>query len=677
MPTVTDIERALKRWPRCPPLKREAGLLAQWQGSFAVVFATSDDTRRLRFPWKDAGASAEHYASLKHFVGRHDALSKYLVEFDYRRAVLTMADGALVDCLEMTTAPGQGLKDILLEPMRHGDLTWLLEAWADMAEVLGRLSFAHGDLQPGNIFVDPKSRTVTLVDYDSAVFPANAGMQQTVAGMKGYQHHFRMSKEAGWTTRHLRCDAISHAVILAAIFCAIHHPSWSREYGVTDTGKDLLFGPEPISALDVNGPAWSSLLQTLPRLAPVHHFLRVALAARTPDDIPAIEPVAWELVGRVRPREQLEKTNSLGGVTSDLNSIGLGSIVALAGCILSVALLSTGIIVGAAVTSFLAQRVVQAEPGPSVANGDPADASDARILVPPGGGDAGFDEHASLDDASATETQPTNGAAKEIAAGHQAPQHSKVTASQTSIREPDLVLSLEPMEQGACFSANLASFEMPALGGKLTPEQLECLMSDAMDVDRRVTERERIGRIILVNEMARCATGACEGYENFQIYYFSEIDRSDPEMLLAWSKHLWSNPEADVTSLRNVVVWAGRALERKQGWESSIFRDRVAAALRLRALAAYDIWLTLLRAPTTEMPQAGARRRSSRRSVGDTNVTLPGDVTAEAEAETEDARLQAKEYVREWLAFVTSADLAREEAASICRDIVGSSVGCE
>jgi hypothetical protein len=101
----------------------------------------------------------------------------------------------------------------------------------------------------------------------------------------------------------------------------------------------------------------------------------------------------------------------------------------------------------------------------------------------------------------------------------------------------------------------------------------------------RMTDRQKLGRILLVDALSACSAGDCAAYEREQAYYFEEISRSDPEMMFTWARH----QEANGNPLE-VQRWATRAMERKSAWKGAVYVKRVDALMGMKAKAVYARW---------------------------------------------------------------------------------------
>jgi hypothetical protein len=96
-------------------------------------------------------------------------------------------------------------------------LDTLSQLWVKLAGRMHEASFAHGDLQHGNVLLVPGGRadslSVKLVDYDGMCVPALSLLKANEVGHPAYQHPQRL-REA---TYNLEVDCFSHLVIYTAL----------------------------------------------------------------------------------------------------------------------------------------------------------------------------------------------------------------------------------------------------------------------------------------------------------------------------------------------------------------------------------------------------------------------------------------------------------------------------
>ncbi|MGE0539964.1 MAG: hypothetical protein AB7R89_07275 [Dehalococcoidia bacterium] len=136
---------------------------------------------------------------------------------------------------------------------RHS-LSRLVQRFRTLAERLDALGVAHGDLQHGNILVDPFGN-LTLVDYDGMFVPALGGLPSNESGHVNYQHPRR-----GAQFDHL-LDRFAVAVIYTSLSGLAADPALWHRYS---NGENLLF-----KRADFDDPGHSPLFTDLHSIATV------------------------------------------------------------------------------------------------------------------------------------------------------------------------------------------------------------------------------------------------------------------------------------------------------------------------------------------------------------------------------------------------------------------------
>jgi eukaryotic-like serine/threonine-protein kinase len=159
-------------------------------GSSAVVFhATMDAAEHaLRCYTRQDASTPDRYAALDSYVAGN-GLGRYVGKVTwYDQQVLVK--GARWPVLTMEWIAGRQLNEYAgyLADNGNGDaLGTLAERWFELIGELQRASFAHGDLQHGNVLVD-QSGQLRLVDFDSVWIPPLQGhTPPTEAGHPSYQ----------------------------------------------------------------------------------------------------------------------------------------------------------------------------------------------------------------------------------------------------------------------------------------------------------------------------------------------------------------------------------------------------------------------------------------------------------------------------------------------------------
>jgi len=135
----------------------------------------------------------------------------------------------------------------------------------------------------------------------------------------------------------------------------------------------------------------------------------------------------------------------------------------------------------------------------------------------------------------------------------------------------------------------LVDFEPAAVLGRLPPDVHACIAELMVDPRVKQTGRDRAGRIVLADALAKCSKSSdCSAYERLQRHFFLEVTQSDADMLATFAEHLYSTSNNRVERLVEADLWARRALERRDQWSGRKYTDRVKRMNEIRARAAYQ-----------------------------------------------------------------------------------------
>lgn len=180
----------------------------------------------------------------------------------------------------------------------------------------------------------------------------------------------------------------------------------------------------------------------------------------------------------------------------------------------------------------------------------------------------------------------------------------------------------------------VASLERRASIGRLSNTDRSCLAREARRASLSQTSKIKAGRIVLVDAQARCKAGeGCADYEREQPWFFEDLNRSDPNMMLAWASHQLKRRNAT-----DAMLWATRGLDEKDAWTGRTYLDNVDALWRIKAMAANERWTT--------------------------------------DHRNEDKRNQVIEAAADWASFRSTADRPTAEPMALCRAAAGSADRC-
>ncbi len=236
-------------------------------GGFALTFdvTTRGGSRfAVRCFHKTGNHLRERYTEIAEFVRTHRSTADFLVDVAYRERGIRI-NGTAFPIVRMQWVEGTPLDYWVEEHLDRPDaLDGIRRQLGRATAVMRAAGIAHGDLQHGNILVDPRGR-IRLVDYDGMFLPALEPLGAAEFGHRAYQHPDRGD------SYHRDLDSFSTRVIDLSLNALRHAPSlWQRFY----TGDNLVF-----SAKDFTEPERSELFAELFRMPSLAEEARVLARA--------------------------------------------------------------------------------------------------------------------------------------------------------------------------------------------------------------------------------------------------------------------------------------------------------------------------------------------------------------------------------------------------------------
>ena len=218
------------------------GRMIKYSGGFCVVFPFETTTKKYAVRcWHALVSDAPQ--RMRHIA---DALKSsrlpYFVDFNYVEDCL-MTPAGIQPVVIMDWVKAQSLKSFLTENLSKPERVNLVaENFKKMVGDLHNAHFSHGDLQHGNIMVNPDCSLV-LVDYDSMYVPALKGFPDEIKGLQGYQHENR------WSNKELteKADYFSELVIYISLKALANNPEWWSKLDIENTDT-LLFSGDDIKS---------------------------------------------------------------------------------------------------------------------------------------------------------------------------------------------------------------------------------------------------------------------------------------------------------------------------------------------------------------------------------------------------------------------------------------------
>jgi WD40 repeat protein len=260
------------------------GLPRAVAGNFAVTYQLTAGNYRsaVRCFHRDAADRAQRYAAITQTL--RDVADDIFVQIAY------LATGVRIGqtWYPITTMPwvdGLTLNRAIEQRLAHAAGVHEIEQrFVRLVDKLGRLGIAHGDLQHGNVLVEP-SGALRLVDYDGMFVPALRGLRASEVGDPNYQHPARHDQFDA------ELDRFSALVIVVALRALAAEPALWRTYNTDD---NLLF-----RRADFLAPAHSALFRDL-RALPAVSELAARLAHVCQRDYARVPRLA-EFLGSAAP----------------------------------------------------------------------------------------------------------------------------------------------------------------------------------------------------------------------------------------------------------------------------------------------------------------------------------------------------------------------------------------
>lgn len=243
-------------------LRLKKGDLQVYVGGFSVVFPVEINGTKWAFRcWHrtiDKGIDKIKQLS----VEIKKAKLNYLLNYDFVQFGITVG-GRTYPTTRMQWIDGITIKEYLCDNKYSRDkLEKLADQFLRMIKDMHQHSFAHGDLQHGNIIVD-NSGNLYLVDYDSFYCPKFKGEPDIITGLKDYQHPARKTN----IKISEKIDYFSELIIYISILGIAYNPSLVEKYQV-EGSEHMLF-----ESLDFDNITQSKIYKDLYGLNPIFPIL--------------------------------------------------------------------------------------------------------------------------------------------------------------------------------------------------------------------------------------------------------------------------------------------------------------------------------------------------------------------------------------------------------------------
>lgn len=211
------------------------GDLQCYVGGFSIVFPVEVQGKKWAFRcWHNiSNETIERNKKLS--IELKNTNLPFLIGYDFVQLGI-IVKGQKYPTTRMQWIEGDNLKDYIVNNCNSkSKLLRIADHFLKMIKEMHRHSFAHGDLQHGNIIVN-KQDELFLVDYDSFYCPKFAGEKDYITGLKEYQHPSRQTNKL--TSE--KIDYFSELIIYTSILGVAYNPTLVDKYQVKDS-ENLLF----------------------------------------------------------------------------------------------------------------------------------------------------------------------------------------------------------------------------------------------------------------------------------------------------------------------------------------------------------------------------------------------------------------------------------------------------
>jgi hypothetical protein len=238
------------------------------------------------------------------------------------------------------------------------------------------------------------------------------------------------------------------------------------------------------------------------------------------------------------------------------------------------------------------------------------------------------------------------------------PPPAPETTTTTTTDQPTFVdLSLDEEEEepaptllvAEAECSDLRKMEPKAMMGKLSDPEIRCL-DKSLRESQTMTFKDKVSRVLMADAYAKKHD---DRWEAIARRHLNEIDRSDPDLCFKFSTFMFKKVDAKGPDAADEVMkWADVALENKQVWTGDTYVKRVSSLYKIKAIAAFKKW---------EQLEVKFKEK-------------PDDTLGKSK---EEARNEAKNLAREWLAYAKEASLEVDQAAQLCVSAAGTEDFCQ
>ncbi len=257
------------------------GRLIRFTGGFTVVYPytlTNGEKWAFRCWYTKLGNVQRRLEIISAAI--QNAKLPYLCDFIYVDKGINVG-GDIYPTTRMRWVEGTTIKKYICANFRFRDkMLSLAEKFLLLIKDMHQHSFAHGDLQHGNILVDQDEK-LYLVDYDSFYCPQLSGEKDIITGLKDYQHPSRSRNK--YVSE--KIDYFSEIIIYLSILGIAYNPTLCSKYKMEDT-EWMLFKQSDFENIDASN-IYKDLIGLDAIFKPLLDILKLYLSKK---DIQDLEP---------------------------------------------------------------------------------------------------------------------------------------------------------------------------------------------------------------------------------------------------------------------------------------------------------------------------------------------------------------------------------------------------
>lgn len=269
--------------------------IIQYSGGYTTVFPfhTKDSKKVAVRCWiADIGDAKKRSQEISSYLSALN--NPYFCEFKYLENAL-LINGSIYPIVLMDWVEAKTLKDFINDNIHSNPSTIfkVRENFKEMVAYFHQQNIAHGDLQHGNILVNPDCSLI-IIDYDSMYIEPLDGMTDAIKGLPGYQHPSRSVNKL----INYKLDYFSELIIYLSLLVYEQQPNLWESYYETE---DILFSKDDFANANHSNLINSLLQSNNQTIVDLTNKLKEELIK---SDIQQLEPLENLLIDRLEAAKE-------------------------------------------------------------------------------------------------------------------------------------------------------------------------------------------------------------------------------------------------------------------------------------------------------------------------------------------------------------------------------------